>query len=116
MTTLTDPTDRAVARPRPIRARAPEEQPSFAELGVDPAIVAALEEQGIHAPFAIQAMTVADALAGRDVCGKAKTGSGKTLAFGVPLLQRTDGRPGDRAAAARSRSCSSARPVSSPSR
>ena len=34
-------------------------------------------------------MTVADALAGRDVCGKAKTGSGKTLAFGVPLLQRT---------------------------
>jgi superfamily II DNA/RNA helicase len=34
-------------------------------------------------------MTVADALAGRDVCGKAKTGSGKTLAFGIPLLQRT---------------------------
>ena len=33
-------------------------------------------------------MTIADALAGRDVCGKAKTGSGKTLAFGVPLLQR----------------------------
>jgi superfamily II DNA/RNA helicase len=39
-------------------------------------------------PFAIQRLTIADALAGRDVCGKAKTGSGKTLAFGLPLLQR----------------------------
>ncbi len=48
-----------------------------------------LEKQGIHSPFAIQAMTVVDALTGRDVCGKAKTGSGKTLAFGIPLLQRT---------------------------
>ncbi|MGD0880435.1 MAG: DEAD/DEAH box helicase [Acidimicrobiales bacterium] len=86
MTTLTDPTDRAVDD-------VPEVPPSFAELGVDPAIVAALEEQGIHAPFAIQAMTVVDALAGLDVCGKAKTGSGKTLAFGVPLLQRTMAAP-----------------------
>jgi len=33
-------------------------------------------------------MTIADALAGRDVCGKAKTGSGKTLGFGLPMLQR----------------------------
>jgi superfamily II DNA/RNA helicase len=56
---------------------------------VDPALVKALAEQGITTAFAIQAMTVADALAGRDVCGKAKTGSGKTLAFGIPLLQRT---------------------------
>jgi superfamily II DNA/RNA helicase len=65
------------------------EAPSFASLGVDPALVKALAAQGITHTFAIQAMTVADALAGRDVCGKAKTGSGKTLAFGVPLLQRT---------------------------
>jgi superfamily II DNA/RNA helicase len=93
MTTLTDPTDRAVDGTQPSDPDALEDQPSFAELGVDPAIVAALEEQGIHAPFAIQAMTVVDALAGRDVCGKAKTGSGKTLAFGVPLLQRTMARP-----------------------
>jgi len=93
MTTLTDPTDRAVDAPLASDPDALEIQRSFAELGVDPAIVAALEEQGIHAPFAIQAMTVIDALAGRDVCGKAKTGSGKTLAFGVPLLQRTMARP-----------------------
>ena len=64
-------------------------QPSFASLGVDPALVKALAGQGITNTFAIQAMTITDALAGRDVCGKAKTGSGKTLAFGVPLLQRT---------------------------
>ncbi|MHB1518709.1 MAG: DEAD/DEAH box helicase [Acidimicrobiales bacterium] len=62
---------------------------TFSSLGVDPALVGALERQGITTAFSIQAMTVADALAGRDVCGKAKTGSGKTLAFGVPLLQRT---------------------------
>jgi len=93
MTTLTDPADRAVDAVQASDPDALEEQPSFAELGVDPAICAALEAQGIHAPFAIQAMTVVDALAGRDVCGKAKTGSGKTLAFGVPLLQRTMARP-----------------------
>jgi superfamily II DNA/RNA helicase len=51
-------------------------------------MVDALARNGITHPFAIQALTIADALAGRDVCGKAKTGSGKTLAFGVPLLQR----------------------------
>src|ERR1035441_7277321 len=62
---------------------------AFDSLGVDPALVKVLASQGITTAFPIQAMTVADALAGRDVCGKAKTGSGKTLAFGVPLLQRT---------------------------
>jgi len=94
MTTLSDPTDRAVGGAQPSDIDEPVVVPlSFAELGVDPAICAALEEQGILAPFAIQAMTVVDALAGRDVCGKAKTGSGKTLAFGVPLLQRTMAAP-----------------------
>jgi superfamily II DNA/RNA helicase len=38
-------------------------------------------------PFPIQVLTIAHALEGRDVCGKAKTGSGKTLAFGLPVLQ-----------------------------
>jgi superfamily II DNA/RNA helicase len=65
------------------------ENPTFDSLGVDPALVKALASQGITTAFSIQAMTIADALAGRDVCGKAKTGSGKTLAFGIPLLQRT---------------------------
>ena len=65
------------------------DNPTFDSLGVDPALVKALASQGITTAFSIQAMTIADALAGRDVCGKAKTGSGKTLAFGIPLLQRT---------------------------
>src|SRR6476661_6862804 len=59
---------------------------TFAALGVSAPLVEALAAQGIIEPFPIQALTIADALAGRDVLGKAKTGSGKTLAFGVPLL------------------------------
>jgi superfamily II DNA/RNA helicase len=63
---------------------------TFKQLGLAPELIAALDTAGITTPFAIQAMTIADALAGRDVCGKAKTGSGKTLAFGLPLLSRTE--------------------------
>jgi superfamily II DNA/RNA helicase len=65
---------------------------SFTDLGLRGPLAAALDAQGIKEPFPIQALTIADALAGRDVCGKAKTGSGKTLAFGLPLLDRT--KPG----------------------
>jgi len=60
----------------------------FADLGIDQDLVDSLSVRGITAPFEIQALTIPDGLAGRDVCGKAKTGSGKTLAFGVPLVQR----------------------------
>ena len=61
---------------------------TFAELGLPGPLVTALAEQGIAAPFAIQARALPDALAGRDVLGRAQTGSGKTLAFGLPLLAR----------------------------
>ena len=61
---------------------------TFAELGVVAALADALAAKGIVKAFPIQAMTIHDALAGRDVCGKAKTGSGKTLGFGLPMLQR----------------------------
>jgi superfamily II DNA/RNA helicase len=64
---------------------------TFADLGVSPDLTAALESRGIMSPFAVQELTIADALAGRDVCGKAKTGSGKTLAFGLPLLEKVKG-------------------------
>jgi superfamily II DNA/RNA helicase len=60
---------------------------TFDALGVAPDLCAALSERGIATAFPIQELTIADALAGRDVCGKAKTGSGKTLAFGLPVLQ-----------------------------
>jgi superfamily II DNA/RNA helicase len=63
---------------------------TFESLGVSPRLVKVLTDQGITEPFAIQRLSIADALAGRDVCGKAKTGSGKTLAFGLPLLERLD--------------------------
>jgi len=80
---------------------------TFESLGVSPELTKALADEGIVSAFPIQALTVADALAGRDVCGKAKTGSGKTLAFGVPMLQRVKasreaaGTAGERAGAGR---------------
>jgi superfamily II DNA/RNA helicase len=68
---------------------------TFAELGLRSEFVDALTAQGIVDPFPIQQATIEDALAGRDVCGKAQTGSGKTLAFGLPMLQRLEAaRPG----------------------
>ncbi|HET9740967.1 MAG TPA: DEAD/DEAH box helicase [Solirubrobacteraceae bacterium] len=65
-------------------------QPSFADLGVSRALVRALTERGIHKPFPIQELVIADVLAGHDVLAKSPTGSGKTLAFGVPLVDRVD--------------------------
>ncbi|WP_419846055.1 DEAD/DEAH box helicase [Candidatus Poriferisocius sp.] len=60
--------------------------PTFAQLGVPESICRALERNGIHKPFEIQAAVIADAMEGRDICGRAPTGSGKTLAFGIPLI------------------------------
>ncbi|NNN02390.1 MAG: DEAD/DEAH box helicase [Acidimicrobiaceae bacterium] len=65
-----------------------DSQQTFRDLGVREDLCEVLASQGIMTAFAIQAMTIHDALAGRDVCGKAKTGSGKTLGFGLPMLQR----------------------------
>ena len=83
---------------------------TFADLGLADAITGALSERGSR-PLPVQALTIPDALAGRDVYGKAKTGSGKTLAFGLPVLQlmakAEPKKPPD--------SCS-CRPVSSPIR
>jgi superfamily II DNA/RNA helicase len=62
---------------------------SFADLGVPAEIVRVLTREGITTPFEIQAATVPDALAGRDVLGRGQTGSGKTLAFGLPVIART---------------------------
>ncbi|WP_084530625.1 DEAD/DEAH box helicase [Nocardia miyunensis] len=61
---------------------------SFAALGVPSALVGALRDAGIAAPFPIQADTLPDTLAGRDVLGRGKTGSGKTLAFAIPVVAR----------------------------
>lgn len=60
--------------------------PTFADLGVPDSICAALRDAGITSPFPVQAATIPDLLAGKDVVGRAPTGSGKTLAFGIPLV------------------------------
>ncbi|MFI6643718.1 DEAD/DEAH box helicase [Streptomyces sp. NPDC050504] len=65
---------------------------SFAELDMDEALLKTLAEQGVTAPFPIQAATLPNSLAGRDILGRGRTGSGKTLAFGLALLARTAGR------------------------
>ena len=67
---------------------------SFADLGVPANLVARLAARGITEAFPIQEVSIPDALAGRDVVGKAATGSGKTMAFGLPLLAHvTKARP-----------------------
>jgi superfamily II DNA/RNA helicase len=60
----------------------------FAELGLGQNIVRVLAELGAETPFPIQAATIPDVLAGRDVLGRGRTGSGKTIAFGAPLVER----------------------------
>lgn len=76
--------DAALSAPQP-------EDETFAGLGVPEQLVTALKRRGIDAPFAIQTRALPDAIAGRDVLGRAQTGSGKTLAFGLPMLARLSG-------------------------
>ncbi|AKN70355.1 DEAD/DEAH box helicase [Streptomyces sp. PBH53] len=65
---------------------------TFEELDMPARLLAALGTEGVAVPFPIQAATLPNALAGRDVLGRGRTGSGKTLAFGLPLLARLDGQ------------------------
>ncbi|MGA5215834.1 DEAD/DEAH box helicase [Streptomyces cinereoruber] len=65
---------------------------SFADLDMPEGLLRTLGEQGVTEPFPIQAATLPNSLAGRDVLGRGRTGSGKTLAFGLALLARTAGR------------------------
>jgi ATP-dependent RNA helicase DeaD len=60
---------------------------AFTELGLAPALLAAVAEVGYETPTAIQARTIPALLAGRDVIGQAQTGTGKTAAFALPILQ-----------------------------
>ncbi|MFF1484721.1 DEAD/DEAH box helicase [Streptomyces sp. NPDC058319] len=65
---------------------------TFAELDLPAGLSAALVAEGVSVPFPIQAATLPNTLAGRDVLGRGRTGSGKTLAFGLPVLARLDGQ------------------------
>ncbi|MGW2282021.1 DEAD/DEAH box helicase [Streptomyces sp. NPDC001770] len=59
---------------------------TFASLGLPEGIVRKLAQNGVTSPFPIQAATIPDALAGKDILGRGRTGSGKTLSFGLPTL------------------------------
>ncbi|MBW6438566.1 DEAD/DEAH box helicase [Actinoplanes hulinensis] len=61
---------------------------TFTELGVPAVLTTALDRLGITTPFPIQAATLPDSLAGRDVLGRGRTGSGKTYAFAIPVVAR----------------------------
>lgn len=69
--------------------------PTFDRLGVRAELVRILANRGITTPFPIQAASLPDSLAGRDVLGRGRTGSGKTVAFALPLLSAlaSSGRP-----------------------
>jgi superfamily II DNA/RNA helicase len=66
--------------------------PTFTSLDLPAALVSALARQEIVNPSPVQMAVIPDALAGRNVLGRARTGSGKTLAFGLPVLARLAGR------------------------
>ncbi len=70
---------------------------SFAELGLSPKALAALERAGFEHPTPVQAQAIPPALAGKDVIGTAATGTGKTAAFVLPILERLTGKHGTRA-------------------
>ena len=63
---------------------------SFAELGIQGALVQGLAKAGITVPTQIQEEVIPEVLAGKDVVGQSATGTGKTLAFLLPLFQKID--------------------------
>ncbi|MEU0031240.1 DEAD/DEAH box helicase [Streptomyces sp. NPDC006335] len=72
-----------------VAVEAPEA--TFADLGLPEGIVRKLAQNGVTTPFPIQAATIPDALAGKDILGRGRTGSGKTLSFGLPTMARLAG-------------------------
>ncbi|WP_374773513.1 DEAD/DEAH box helicase [Streptomyces sp. NBC_01310] len=77
--------------PEPIAPALPPVS-AFEDMDMPEALLKTLAAQGVTEPFPIQAATLPNSLAGRDLLGRGRTGSGKTLAFGLALLARTAGR------------------------
>ena len=84
---------------------------TFADLGVPSSLAQILEQQGITTPTPIQAATLPDSLAGRDVLGRGRTGSGKTYGF-LPGVRRSMDTTPSRASACSSRPPSTRRSTS----
>ncbi|KOG49727.1 DEAD/DEAH box helicase [Streptomyces decoyicus] len=72
-------------------AEAATDTVTFADLGLPEGVVRKLAQNGVTTPFPIQAATIPDALAGKDILGRGRTGSGKTLSFGLPTLAQLTG-------------------------
>ena len=83
-----EPTTRTATTPASASA-------DFGALGLPPSLVEQVAQAGIITPFPIQVATIPNALAGRDVLGRAQTGSGKTLAFGLPMITTLSGAPAE---------------------
>ena len=66
-------------------APAKEKGPSFAELGLRPEVLRAIDEMGFTEPMLVQAKTLPPIMEGRDLMVQSRTGSGKTAAFGIPF-------------------------------
>ena len=62
----------------------------FNQYALSERVLKTLEDKGFITPTAIQAATLVDSLAGKDIIGQARTGTGKTLAFGLPIANRLD--------------------------
>jgi ATP-dependent RNA helicase RhlE len=71
---------------------APERGAAFAALGLSPALVRAVTQEGYVTPTPIQAQAVPEVLGGHDLLATAQTGTGKTAAFLLPILQRLAGK------------------------
>src|SRR4051812_6688300 len=86
-------TEAAVATDAAVATEVADDAPevTFASLGLPEGVVRKLAQNGVTAPFPIQAATIPDALAGKDILGRGRTGSGKTLSFGLPLLATLSG-------------------------
>ncbi|MEU8765230.1 DEAD/DEAH box helicase [Streptomyces sp. NPDC048659] len=84
ITEISDSADTDEAAEAPEADATPEI--TFGDLGLPEGVVRKLAQNGVTTPFPIQAATIPDALAGKDILGRGRTGSGKTLSFGLPLL------------------------------
>ena len=81
----------AVTADAPVIDEAAEPTVTFDSLGLPEGVVRKLAQNGVTTPFPIQAATIPDALAGKDILGRGRTGSGKTLSFGLPTLAQLAG-------------------------
>ena len=68
----------------------PMEKRRFAEFGLSPEILRAVDRMGFEEASPIQTAAIPVILSGRDLVGQSSTGSGKTVAFAIPAVEKID--------------------------